>query len=50
MKYSIEFSKDVLRTLKKWKKSNPISYKKFYSVLEELEEGGFNMQMHRLQS
>jgi addiction module toxin, txe/yoeB family len=38
MKYSIEFSKDVLRTLKKWKKSNPISYKKFYSVLEELEE------------
>ena len=37
MKYKIDYSKDVQRTLKKWKKSNPISFKKLYDLLPELE-------------
>ena len=37
MKYSIEYSTDVQRTQKKWKKSNPRSFKKLYELLPELE-------------
>ena len=37
MKYSIEFSSDVQKTLKKWKKSNPRSFKKLHELLPELE-------------
>ena len=38
MKYSIEYSSDVKRVIKKWKKSNPLLFKKLYDILPELEE------------
>lgn len=38
MKYSIEYSSDVKKTVKKWKKSNPVLFKKLYDLLPELEE------------
>ena len=38
MKYTIEFTAEVQKTLKKWKKSNPTSFKKLRDLLPELEE------------
>lgn len=38
MSYSIDFSKQTEKVLKKWKKSNPIAFNKFKSLLKELEE------------
>ena len=35
MKYSIEYSSDVKRVIKKWKKSNPLLFKKLYDILPE---------------
>lgn len=37
MKYAIEYSTSVQKTLKKWKKSNPRLFKKLYDLLPELE-------------
>ena len=38
MNYKIEFSEDAQKDIKKWKKSNPNSFKKLYKLLPELEE------------
>ncbi len=38
MSYSIDFSKQTVKVLKKWKKSNPIAFNKFKELLKELEE------------
>ena len=38
MSYSIDFSKQTEKILKKWRKSNPIAFNKFKSLLKELEE------------
>ena len=38
MIYTIEFSSEVQKTIKKWKKSNPRSFKKLRDLLPELEE------------
>ena len=38
MKYRIEYSSEVQKTLKKWKKSNPIPFKRMRDLLPELEE------------
>lgn len=38
MSYSIDFSKQTEKVLKKWKKSNPIAFNKFKALLKELEE------------
>ena len=38
MNYKIEFSEDAQTVIKKWKKSNPNSFKKLYKLLPELEE------------
>lgn len=38
MNYSIDFSKQTEKVLKKWKKSNPIAFNKFKTLLKELEE------------
>lgn len=38
MNYSIDFSKQTEKVLKKWKKSNPIAFNKFKELLKELEE------------
>lgn len=38
MNYKIEFSEDAQKVIKKWKKSNPNSFKKLYKLLPELEE------------
>lgn len=38
MRYSIEFSSGIQKTIKKWKKSNPAALKKLYNLLPELEE------------
>ena len=38
MKYKIDYTKEAVRILKKWKKSNPQSFKKLYDILPELEE------------
>ncbi len=38
MKYHIAFSKQVEKTIKKWKKSNPTLFKKLHDILPELEE------------
>lgn len=35
--YKIEFTPEVQKTLKKWKKSNPQSFKKLYDILPDLE-------------
>ena len=37
MIYRIEFSKQARQVVKKWKKSNPISFMKLYRLLPELE-------------
>lgn len=36
MKYSIEFSKNAQKTIGKWKKSNPIAFKKLKELIPEL--------------
>lgn len=38
MSYTIHFSKEAQKIVKKWKKSNPISFKKLYNILPELEQ------------
>ena len=38
MKYRIEYSSEVQKTLKKWKKSNPLFYKRFMKLVMELIE------------
>lgn len=38
MNYKVEFDKDALKTVGKWKKSNPRLYKKFLTVLAEMIE------------
>ena len=38
MKYSIEYSSEVKKVVKKWKKSNPVLFRKLYNILPELEE------------
>ena len=38
MSYSISYSKDAVKVLKKWKKSNPVAFNKLYKLLPELEE------------
>lgn len=38
MSYSIDFSKQTEKVLKKWKKSNPIAFNKFKELLKELTE------------
>lgn len=37
MKYTIEFSSEAQKAVKKYKKSNPYAYKKLYNLLPELE-------------
>ncbi len=36
MKYNVDFTKDVQKVVKKWKKSNPILYKKLVIILDEI--------------
>lgn len=36
MNYRIEYSTEAQKTIKKWKKSNPNSFKKLYNLLPEL--------------
>ena len=36
MKYNVDFTKDVQKVVKKWKKSNPILYKKLVVILDEI--------------
>ena len=38
MSYRIEFSSEAQKIVKKWKKSNPNSYRKLYRLLPELEQ------------
>ena len=38
MIYRIQFSEEAQRVIKKWKKSNPTSFKKLYRLLPELEQ------------
>ena len=38
MTYKIVFSRDTQKVLKKWKKSNPISFKQLHRLLPELEQ------------
>ena len=38
MSYKINFSNDVVKTIKKWKKSNPTTFKKLYKLIPELEQ------------
>lgn len=38
MSYSIDISVKAEKILKKWKKSNPIAFKKFRKILPELEQ------------
>ncbi|MCM1337671.1 MAG: Txe/YoeB family addiction module toxin [Candidatus Amulumruptor caecigallinarius] len=38
MSYSIDYSKQTEKVLRKWKKSNPIAFTKFKSLLKELGE------------
>lgn len=37
MSYRIQFSEEAQSVIKKWKKSNPNSFKKLYRLLPELE-------------
>ena len=37
MSYKIEYSNTAQKVIKKWKKSNPIAFKKLYALLPELE-------------
>ena len=36
MTYSVSYSKGIDKILKKWKKSNPVLFKKYSKILEEL--------------
>ena len=36
MMYSIEFSKDAQKIVEKWKKSNPVAFKKLKQLMPEL--------------
>ena len=36
--YKIDFSDDAAKVIKKWKKSNPLAFKKLYKLLPELEQ------------
>lgn len=38
MKYRIEYSSEVQKVIKKWKKSNPRLFKRLYDLMPELEE------------
>ncbi|UKK47684.1 Txe/YoeB family addiction module toxin [Prevotella sp. E9-3] len=38
MSYSIDYSAEVQKIIKKWKKSNPDAFKKLYKILPELEQ------------
>lgn len=38
MNYKIDFSDDAAKVIKKWKKSNPLAFKKLYKLLPELEQ------------
>ena len=38
MSYSIDYSVDVQKVIKKWKKSNPDAFKKLFKILPELEQ------------
>ena len=38
MSYIIEYSNSAQRVIKKWKKSNPIAFKKLRDLLPELEQ------------
>lgn len=37
MTYRIQFSTEAQQVIKKWKKSNPVSFMKLYRLLPELE-------------
>lgn len=36
--YKIDISDDAAKVIKKWKKSNPLAFKKLYKLLPELEQ------------
>ena len=36
MKYKVDFTKDAQKVVKKWKKSNPILFKKLFAILDEI--------------
>ena len=36
MKYKVDFTKDAQKIVKKWKKSNPILFKKLVAILDEI--------------
>ena len=38
MSYQIEYSNEAQKTIRKWKKSNPQSFRKLYRLLPELEQ------------
>ena len=38
MSYRIDISDDAEKVIKKWKKSNPLAFKKLYKLLPELEQ------------
>ncbi|MBE6276565.1 MAG: Txe/YoeB family addiction module toxin [Bacteroides sp.] len=38
MIYKIDISSDAAKIIKKWKKSNPIAFKKLYKLIPELEQ------------
>jgi len=38
MSYCIEFSSEAQAVIKKWKKSNPVAFKKLYKLMPELEQ------------
>ncbi len=38
MIYTIEFTTEVERVIRRWKKSNPIAFRKLYLLLPELAE------------
>ena len=35
---NIEYSSEATKVIKKWKKSNPMAFKKLYNLLPELEQ------------
>lgn len=38
MNYKIDFSESSAKVLRKWKKSNPIAFRKLHKLLPELEQ------------
>lgn len=38
MKYQIDFSSNAQKVVKKWKKSNPVAFKKLRTLIPELEQ------------